>query len=465
MIPITSYAGKLVAVFGLGLSGVATAKALEAGGAFVACWDDGEERRKVTISEQLTCVDLSKAKWDEFDALVLAPGVPLTHPEPHWTVKKAQEAGVEIIGDIELFLREHKALGSKAKIVGITGTNGKSTTTALTHHLLKSAGRTVQMGGNIGKAVLELNPFRDDNIYVIEFSSYQIDLTPGLQLDAAALLNITPDHIDRHGTIENYAAVKERIFQNMDAGQTAVIGIDDGYCQAISSRLNGDFDTKYISIEKELENGYFAKDGLLFEAVNGEQKLLTSFDGISTLRGSHNWQNAAIAYGLVQSLGLSLEDVQEGFETFPGLEHRMQEVGRDGSVLYINDSKATNADAAAKALAAFDKIYWIAGGVAKDGGIESLRSYFPKIAKAYLIGEAAEDFAEVLGEDVPHEICGTVDKAVKQAQNDVFEDGGDEEKVVLFSPACASFDQYANFVLRGKAFCDAVVGGEIIPPS
>ncbi len=455
MIPITSYSGKSVAVFGLGMSGLGTAKALIEGGATVACWDDGEKGRENAEKAGYSLVDLNTADWSGFDSLILAPGVPLTHPKPHWTVEKASAAGVEVIGDTELFFREHKHQNSKSRIIGITGTNGKSTTTALVAHLLKDAGKKVEMGGNIGKAVLDLAPFADENIYVIEYSSYQIDLTPSLHLDGAALLNITPDHIDRHGTLEHYAKVKERIFQNLEKSQTAVISVDDELCVEIADRLNGDFETQKISVKKELQSGICAKDAELYEAHNGESKFLVSLKNIDALRGAHNWQNAAIAFALVRSMGLSTEDIQSGLKTFPGLEHRMQQVARNGATIYINDSKATNADAAEKALSAFKNIYWIVGGVPKEGGIKPLRPYFKNIAKAYLIGEAAKDFANVLAGNTAFEISETLDKAVEQATKDAAQSDA-EEKVILLSPACASFDQYPNFMLRGDAFCEIV---------
>lgn len=455
MIPITSYSGKSVAVFGLGMSGLGTAQALTEGGAKVACWDDGEKGRENAEKAGFSLVDLNTADWSGFDSLILAPGVPLTHPKPHWTVEKAAASGVEVIGDTELFFREHKHQNSKPRIIGLTGTNGKSTTTALVAHLLKEAGKKVEMGGNIGKAVLDLAPFSDENIYVIEYSSYQIDLTPSLHLDGAALLNITPDHIDRHGTLEHYAEVKERIFQHLEQGQTAVISVDDELCMEIADRLNGDFQTHKISVKKEIQNGIYAKDAELFEARNGESTHLVSLKNIDALRGGHNWQNAAIAFALVKSVGLSTEVIQSGLKTFPGLEHRMQQVARNGSIIYINDSKATNADAAEKALSAFKNIYWIAGGVPKEGGIEPLRPYFKNITKTYLIGEAAKDFAKVLEGNTDYEISGTLDKAVENATKDA-EQSDAEEKVILLSPACASFDQYPNFMLRGDAFCEIV---------
>ena len=455
MIPITTFKGRTVAVFGLGLSGRATAKALMAGGAHVLAWDDGEDGRKRAISDGIALFDLNNAAWHELSALVLAPGVPLTHPEPHWTVKRAESAGIEVIGDTELFFREREALGSKARVVGITGTNGKSTTTALTTHLLREAGEHVAMGGNIGEAILGLTPFSDDIIYVIEFSSYQIDLTPGIAPNAAALLNLSPDHLDRHGNMDRYARVKAGIFANQEGADTAVIGIEDKFCRKIADRLRGMGTIQRISTVEKVEQGVWAADGVLHEMSGGKEVATASIADIPTLRGTHNWQNAATAWALVRSFGIPPDVIKAGLASFPGLAHRMEIIGEivtpAGRIHYVNDSKATNADAAAKALASYDDIYWIAGGVAKAGGLSGLETYYPKIAKAYLIGAAAHDFAKQLGAAVPHVTSGTLADAVAQATKDAKSDGR-TDPVVLLSPACASFDQYRNFEIRGDAF-------------
>ncbi|MGE0612896.1 MAG: UDP-N-acetylmuramoyl-L-alanine--D-glutamate ligase [Hyphomicrobiales bacterium] len=455
MIPVTVFAGRTVALFGLGMSGIASALALEAGGAMVAAWDDSEASRGKAAAAGLTLTDLRKANWKDFAALVLAPGVPLTHPEPHWTVEKAKAAGVEIIGDTELFFRERAKTGSKARVVAITGTNGKSTTTALVSHLCAAAGLPVSLGGNIGRAILDLEPFEDGRVYVIEFSSYQIDLTPGLKADAAALLNITPDHLDRHGTLENYAAVKARIFSALEAGDRAVVSIDDVRCRAIADALKGPFVIDRISTRQGMEEGVRASGGELIEMREGREAARISLEGIGSLRGEHNAQNAAAAYALTRALGLAPETIAKGLRSFPGLEHRMEQVGRMGHVLFVNDSKGTNADAAAHALSSFDDIYWIAGGLAKSGGIEALAEYFPKIRRAYLIGKAADDFARTLEGRADHVICGTLERAVKQAAEDASRSRA-KEAVVLLSPACASFDQFPNFMARGDAFRDTV---------
>ncbi|MHA1165022.1 MAG: UDP-N-acetylmuramoyl-L-alanine--D-glutamate ligase [Alphaproteobacteria bacterium] len=457
MIPIRVFEGKTVALFGLGLSGLASAQALRTGGARVLAWDDAEASRDAAASQGIEIADLEEVDWGGIAALILAPGVPLTHPEPHWSVDKATQANSEIIGDTELFFRERKRLGSKARVVAITGTNGKSTTAALTAHVLKSGGLNASLGGNIGTAILDLPPFAGDQIYVIEFSSYQIDLTPGLEADAAALLNITPDHLDRHGSLENYAAIKGRIFSGLRESGLAVIGVDDAHCRAIADRLGGPFDVAHVSVCKTVETGVSANDGVLREYRNGNEIAALDLTGIGSLRGEHNAQNAAVCFALARSMGLDTDAIAQGLKSFPGLEHRMEEVGRLGKVLFINDSKGTNADAAAHALASFNDIFWIAGGLAKTGGIESLVELFPRIAHAYLIGEAAEDFARTLEGKVDHTICGTLDKAIAAAAADA---AGSEkqEPAVLLSPACASFDQYRSFAVRGDAFRAEVAG-------
>jgi UDP-N-acetylmuramoylalanine--D-glutamate ligase len=456
MIPVTIFAGRDVAVFGLGLSGIAAAHALAAGGARVLAWDDTQEARDKAASQGVTVHDLAGADWTRIAALILAPGIPLTHPEPHWSVTAARAAGVEVIGDTELFFREKARQGSGAKVVVITGSNGKSTTTALTAHLLQGGGRPVALGGNIGRAVLDLPPFATGLTYVLELSTFQIDLTPSLAPDAAALINITPDHLDRHGTIENYAAIKARVFARLPADGTAVIGVDDDYSRAIADALHGPFAVKRIAVGHPVETGVWAKDGMLTEVENGVERGRVGLDGIGSLRGAHNWQNAATAYALVRSQGLDASTIAKGLGTFAGLAHRMEQVARLGSVLFVNDSKATNADAAAKALASFTDIYWIVGGRPKAGGLDGLEPFFPKISRAYLIGEAADAFAAQLGGQVDHVQCATLDRAIKAASADARRSRG-AEPVVLLSPACASYDQFANFEARGKSFRDLVM--------
>jgi UDP-N-acetylmuramoylalanine--D-glutamate ligase len=466
MIPVTIFAGRDVAVLGLGLSGFASARALKAGGANPVVWDDKLAAREQAEAQGFTVRDLTSAAWSDFAALVLAPGIPLTHPAPHWSVARAQEAGVEVIGDIELFFRERARNATPGKVVVITGTNGKSTTTALTAHLFQAAGKRVALGGNIGKAVLDLEPFAADLTYVIELSSFQIELAPGIAPDAAALLNITPDHLDRHATLANYARIKSMVFAHLEPGDTAVIGIDDGPSRAIADRLEGPFAVKRIAVGRPVTTGVFAEDGVLYEMEGGVELARVDLAGIGSLRGAHNWQNAAFAYALARSQGLDPASIAQGLKSFAGLAHRMEQVARMGKVLFVNDSKATNADAAGKALASFSDIYWIIGGRPKEGGLAGLEPFFGRIARAYLIGEAADAFAGQLGGAVDHVQCGTLDRAVEAAAADAGRSNANEP-IVLLSPACASYDQFANFEKRGEAFRRIVMaldGAEGVKP-
>jgi UDP-N-acetylmuramoylalanine--D-glutamate ligase len=456
MIPVTIFAGREVAVLGLGLSGLAAARALQAGGANVVLWDDEAGAREAVAAQGFVVSDLHAADWSGFAALVLAPGIPLTHPEPHWGVKRAREAGVEVVGDMELFFRERAKTAAPGRVMVITGTNGKSTTTALTAHLLAAAGKRVALGGNIGNAVLDLEPFAPDLIYVLELSSFQIELAPGLSPDAAALLNVTPDHLDRHGTLASYTSIKSSIFGRLGPGSTAVIGVDDVASRAIADSLKGPYALKRIAVGAPVETGVFASDGVLHETEGGVELARVDIAGIGSLRGAHNWQNAAAAYALARSQGLTPVAIAQGLQSFAGLSHRMEQVARRGKVLFVNDSKATNAAAAGNALASFADIYWIIGGRPKEGGLGGLEPFFPKIARAYLIGEAAEAFAHQLGDTVDHVQCGTLDRAVEAAAADASRSAA-EEPVVLLSPACASYDQFANFAKRGDAFRDMVM--------
>jgi UDP-N-acetylmuramoylalanine--D-glutamate ligase len=486
MIRATTFAGKTVAVFGLGASGNATAAALGAGGARVAAWDDSETGRAAAARAGLPLVDFRTADWSQYSSLILAPGVPLTHPEPHWTVVKAKAAGVEIIGDVEVFARERAAHCPDAPFIAITGTNGKSTTTALVAHILTCAGKDVQMGGNIGRAILTLEAPALDRFHVIEMSSFQIDLTPTLHPTVGVLLNVTPDHLDRHGTIENYAAVKARLAEGADI---AVAGIDDEFTTAILKHRIASGPAVALSATRSIAPGY-SMLGTTLVVSNGDGVAVKLGDiaGIATLRGAHNAQNALAAVAAVRECLAAVQDVsdidwQSALATFPGLPHRMEEIGSKGRVLFINDSKATNADSTEKALLSFPRdVFWIVGGKAKDGGIEPLRDYFPRIVRAYLIGESSADFSESLDGDAAIIPCGTLDVAVARAAADAAAYARGEamllynvqgsigvgtsmpwnrphpsasktaEPVVLLSPACASYDQFKNFEVRGDAF-------------
>jgi len=453
MTPITTFAGRTVAVFGLGRSGLATCRALAAGGAAVVAADDSAESCTAAAAAGFRVEDLKGADWSRLAALVLAPGVPLTHPEPHWSVVKARAAGVEIIGDIELFCRERAKSCPAAPFVAITGTNGKSTTTALIAHILRQAGRDVQMGGNIGTAILDLEPPAPGRVHVIEMSSFQIELTPSLRPSVGVLLNISPDHLDRHGTMEHYAALKARL---VEAADRVVIGEDDDWCRDIAERLRlaerGWVDL--VSAKSRVSHGWYANGTELVARApwTGPLGAFADLAGIGSLRGRHNMQNALAASAAALILGVCAGDVAAALATFPGLPHRLEEIGRCGRALFINDSKATNADSTATALAAFaGDIFWILGGKPKEGGITTLTSFFPRVARAYLIGEATEAFAATLQGGVDFERCGTLEVAVAAAARDAAASNA-VEPVVLLSPACASYDQFRNFEVRGAAF-------------
>ena len=461
MIRATAFRGKKVAVFGLGASGVASVRSLVDGGAEVSAWDDSAPGRAAAEKQGVELVDLSVADWSAFSSLILAPGVPLTHPEPHWTVSRAKAAGVEVIGDIEVFARQRAQDAPGAPFIAITGTNGKSTTTALIAHMLKHAGYDVQLGGNIGRAVLTLEPPQAGRFHVVEMSSFQIDLTPTLNPTIGVMLNITPDHIDRHGTVEGYAAVKERLVQG---AEVAAVGIDDAFSREMLGRRLQVGPAVAFSAEKSIAPGYSMLDGtIVCSNREGLAVKLGSLSGVSTLRGQHNAQNALAATAAVREclslLGYSTAlDWQGALSSFPGLAHRMEEIGKLGRVLFINDSKATNADSTEKALLSFPRdVYWILGGKPKDGGITSLAPYFKGVAKAYLIGEASEAFAATLEGQVAFERSGTLDVALQAASRDASASSG-SEPVVLLSPACASYDQFKNFEVRGNAFRDLVAG-------
>ncbi len=428
MIPVTSFKGRRVAVFGLGGSGLATCEALLAGGANVTAWDDGEAGREKARAKSIPLGDLRKEDFAAFDALVLAPGVPLTHPAPHWSVTKAKAAGIPVIGDVELFCRERAAIAPGAPFIAITGTNGKSTTTALIAHVLREAGRDVQMGGNIGTAILSLEPPASGRVHVVEMSSFQIDLTPSLHPSVGVLLNVTPDHLDRHGTMENYAGIKERLVAGADR---AVIAVEDDWTRAVAGR-----------IAPERLQAVRAADAAAFIDVSAHP----------VLRGEHNGQNVAAAAAAVAAIGLTSREIAAGLASFGGLAHRLEPLGRVGRTVFVNDSKATNADSTEKALSSYaDGVFWILGGKAKEGGIAPLAPLFGRVEKAYLIGDAAEAFAATLRGKVPFERCGTLDVAVARAAEDALASNV-REPVVLLSPACASYDQYPNFEVRGDHF-------------
>jgi UDP-N-acetylmuramoylalanine--D-glutamate ligase len=465
VIPITAFAGKKVAIFGLGDSGFASARALLAGGSEVIAWDDNSDVIAKATRANVPTGDLRHIDWSGISALVLAPGVPLFHPAPHWPVGLARAAAVEVIGDIELFCRERRRQAPQSSFVAITGTNGKSTTTALVAHLMRCAGHDTQVGGNIGTAILSLEPPRAGRVHVIEVSSYQIDLAPTLDPAVGVLINISEDHLDRHGTLRDYAAVKERLVAGVQKEGTAIVGVDDNWCAAAADRIerSGKRVTR-VSVRRPLPDGLYLEADRIMRAAGGSAHAIAHLGGVGSLRGVHNAQNAACATAAALALALTPRTIEQGLVSFPGLAHRMEQVGRQGRVLFVNDSKATNADSTAQALACFPAIFWIVGGKPKSGGIAPLAGFFPRVRKAYLIGEAAPDFARTLEGQVPYEMAGSLDCAVDLAARDA-QACDAPEPVVLLSPACASFDQYRNFEIRGDRFRELVQALDGLTPA
>ncbi|MGE4611379.1 MAG: UDP-N-acetylmuramoyl-L-alanine--D-glutamate ligase [Paracoccaceae bacterium] len=458
MIPVRGYAGARVGVLGLGVSGLATAAALQAGGAVPVCWDDNEDARDKAEAAGHEIADLSKdSAWEGLAALIVSPGIPHLYPAPHPAVTKAWEHGVIVDNDVGLFFQsfatqDWDVFEKYPKVVCITGSNGKSTTSALLHHILEESGRPTQLGGNIGVGALGLDPARDGEVVVLELSSYQIELARALQPDIAVFLNLSPDHLERHGGIGGYFGAKKRLF-TQGGPERSVIGVDQPEGQYLANLMRegaGAADPVIaVSTQRKLKGkgwSVFARKGFLSEWRKDRQVFSIDLRDVAGLPGAHNHQNACAAYAVCRSLGLAPKQIEPAVRDYAGMRHRCQAVANEGGVKFVNDSKATNADAAGKALGAFPRIRWIAGGQAKEGGISALEPLFGKIAKAYLIGEAAEMFAEQLG-DTPHEISGTLEAAVKAAKAEA--EAGD---VVLLAPACASFDQFENFAKRGEAF-------------
>jgi UDP-N-acetylmuramoylalanine--D-glutamate ligase len=449
MIQVFPFAGCPVAVFGLGRSGLAAARALMAAEAEVWAWDDSEEARAEAKRAGIPLVDLYLCDWRRHTTLVLSPGVPLHHPKPHPVVKLAQAAGCEVIGDVELLARAMP----EASFIGVTGTNGKSTTTALIGHVLKRTARPVEVGGNIGVPALELEPLGADGVYVLEMSSFQLELTFSITFDAAALLNVTPDHLERHGGMKGYVAAKKRIFHRQTYPRTAVVGIDDAESRAVCDELKAAGEQRVIpvSVDGPAVGGVFVAEGALYDDTEGGAERVMGLAGIPSLPGAHNWQNAAVAYAVARAVGVERVRISAAVETFPGLPHRQERLAVIDGVAFVNDSKATNGDAAAKALACYRTVYWIAGGLPKEGGLQPTLPHLGRVRHAFLIGQAAPAFAGFLEGRVPCTVSGDLGAAVEQALAKALADGIDGA-VVLLSPACASFDQFRNFEARGDAF-------------
>lgn len=457
MIPVQGVEEQTIAVLGLGRSGKATAAALAAGGARVVAWDDGVDTREAAAADGLTIVDLSRdAAWQGISALIVSPGIPHLYPRPHPVVAKAYELGVPVDNDIGLFFRsyataEWEGFDRAPRVIGVTGSNGKSTTTALIHHVLDVCGRPTQMGGNIGTGVLSLEPAIDGEVVVLELSSYQTDLARALTPDVAVLTNLSADHLDRHAGLGGYFAAKRRLFAE-GGPDRAVVGVDEVEGLYLANQLSmGPADDRVIRISaaQKLDGAawsVFARKGFLSEYRKGRQAASIDLRDMRGLPGAHNHQNACAAYAACRAVGLAPREIEAAFHSFAGLPHRSQTVAEIGGVRYVNDSKATNVDAAAKALQAFSRIRWIAGGLGKEGGIAALAPHLGQVTKAYLIGHSARDFALEIGQ-TPYEIAETMDQAVAHAAAEA--EPGD---TVLLAPAAASFDQYPNFEKRGDHF-------------
>lgn len=454
MIAVNPFGARTVGVLGLGRSGLTAAAALSAGGAHVVVWDDNADRRAQAASAGFPLEDPAAHDWSGHAALVLSPGIPLTHPEPHQQVKVARAAGIPVIGDMELFQAARPNL-PKALQVAVTGTNGKSTTTALIAHIFNECEVPSLAAGNIGKAVLSLDPLPDDGAYVLEVSSYQIDLTPSLKPDIAVLLNITPDHLDRHGGMAGYVSVKARLFANQGAKDWAIVGVDDEPSAAICADLQARDRQSVIPISatRAVEGGVYVEEGTLMDATGGAPKRVGDLQGAPNLKGQHNWQNAAAAYAAVSRRVADPSHIFAAMVSFPGLPHRMERVMQGEGVLFINDSKATNQASAAKALASFDHIRWIAGGIAKEDNLDMIRPFAGNIDSAYLIGRDAGLFEHLLTSVVPTVQCGDLPTAVDRAAGDAAASGGG---TVLLSPAAASQDQFQDYEDRGECFKKSV---------
>ncbi|WP_299885665.1 UDP-N-acetylmuramoyl-L-alanine--D-glutamate ligase [uncultured Ruegeria sp.] len=460
MIPVKGFSGQKVAVLGLGRSGLAAARALLAGGATPICWDDNPTTLDMAEQEGFTCADLLRhGAFDDVATLVVSPGIPHLYPKPNPVVAAALEAGVPVDNDIGLFFRSFAdqdwgKFETPPRVIAVTGSNGKSTTAALIHHILTEAGRDAQLAGNIGRGVLDIEPGGDGSVVVLELSSYQTELARALTPDVAVFTNLSPDHLDRHGGIGGYFAAKRRLFAE-GGPDRAVIGVDEAEGAFLAGQLaEGPTDDRVIrvSVARKLTGpGWqvFARKGFLSEYRKGRQAGSIDLRAIKGLPGAHNHQNACAAYAACRSLGLAPRVIEDALHSYPGLPHRSQIIAEADGVTYVNDSKATNVDSAIKALSAFKKIRWICGGLEKEGGIVALNGATKDVLRAYVIGREAANFAMQL--DIDAQVCTTMEAAVAQAVAD-----SHPGETILLAPAAASFDQYDNFEQRGDDFAEQV---------
>ncbi|MDO9499406.1 UDP-N-acetylmuramoyl-L-alanine--D-glutamate ligase [Falsiroseomonas sp.] len=437
------FSGQRIAVVGLGRAGLPAAARLAEWGAEVTCWDDGAAARAAAEAAGLALRDPSRGRFAA-DALLLSPGIPHTLPQPHPAAAAARAAGVPILCDVEFLYRAVRASGSQAAFLGITGTNGKSTTTALLHHILLGAGRISEVGGNLGPAALGLNMLGSEGAYTLEMSSYSLERIASVGFKVGVMLNLSPDHLDRHGSMAGYAAAKMNIFARQSREDFAVVGQDD----ELSTAMGAGLAARMIPV-----SGFHAVQGGIWAAgrsLRDEDGEIADLREAPALPGAHNAQNAAAAAAVALALGLTRDDIARGLHSFGGLSHRQEQAGQIGGLRFINDSKATNAESAARALASYDRVVWIAGGTGKEGGIESLAPHFPRIAHAILIGRDGPAFAATLAaHGVAHEVVETLEAAVPAAAAAARATG---TGVVLLSPAAASWDQFTGFDARGDRF-------------
>jgi len=452
MIKLTSFSNKPIGVLGLGRSGLSAARALKAGGSDVWAWDDTRDNRLNAEKEGIKLTDLYKSDFSKLDKLILSPGIPDQYPKPHILAARARDAGCEIICDIDILARENTA----ARFIGVSGTNGKSTTTALIGHIFNHANYKAEIGGNLGVPALELSRLDETGTYVLEISSYQLERIPSMELDTALLLNISPDHLDRHGGMDGYVAAKKILFARTRRSSKTIIGMEDSYCRGICMELMIDRGTENIvpiSASSRVPGGIYVDNGILIDDLENSQDIIMELSGVSKLPGQHNWQNVAGAYAVARSVGLQPDLIVGGIKSFGGLSHRQELITCTNGVSFINDSKATNTEAAAKALVCYDNIHWILGGQFKEKSLGALESVLEKVMRAYLIGDDVEDLDNLLSSFVPVSRCGDMKTAVREAFRDA---SLSIPSVVLLSPACASFDQFKDFEERGDAFRNIV---------
>lgn len=452
MIDLSQFRGDRFGVLGLGRTGMAAADALKAAGVSVVAWDDGLVGRAWAERGGIPLRRFATDGLGDIDTLVLSPGIPRSHPAPHAVVRLALANNVRLVSDIDLLA----AARPEANFLGVTGTNGKSTTTSLIGHLLTAAGVPAEAGGNLGQPALSLAPLWSDGWYVLEVSSFQLETINDVPWTTGVFLNIAPDHLDRYPDLDGYILAKHRLFEGMGAKAAAVIGLDDVPSRALAESLTAAHrQVVPISAAGPAPGGVSAANGIIVDAIDGEPRAVADLSDAPALPGQHNWQNAAAAYAACRLAGLSAAQIIPGLASFPGLMHRQQPVATVAGVRFVNDSKATNPDAAAKALGSYATVYWIAGGRPKGGGFDALTPYLPRIRHAFLIGEAAPDLAQFLGTKVPATRCTDLDAATCEAFDAAVADRA-EDAVVLLAPACTSWDQFVNFEARGEAFIASV---------